>query len=82
MGTFSHFRDGIAAKVPFESAPGGDFSQFSHSCQLMVFTGLAMMELSSDKTQSRVHITKTGNCPVRCVLVEYVHSYRFRPASH
>ena len=57
----------------------GDFSQFSHPCQLMAFTGLVPMESSSGKTQSRGHITKTGNVHVRRVLVESAHSYRFRP---
>jgi transposase len=57
----------------------GDFSQFSHPRQLMAFTGLVPMEASSGKTQSRGHITKTGNVHVRRVLVESAHSYRFRP---
>ena len=52
----------------------GDFSQFSHPRQLMAFTGLVPMEASSGKTQSRGHITKTGNVHVRRVLVESAHS--------
>lgn len=61
-------------------AEGGDFSQFPHPSALMAFTGLVPSESSSGKSQSRGHITKTGNVHLRRVLVESAHSYRFRPS--
>ncbi|NMP25142.1 IS110 family transposase, partial [Sulfobacillus harzensis] len=61
-------------------AEGGDFSQFRRPSALMAFTGLVPSEASSGKTQSRGHITKTGNVHLRRVLVESAHSYRFRPS--
>jgi transposase len=57
-----------------------DPQRFLKPRALMAFLGLVPSEYSSAERRHRGSITKTGNAHVRRVLVEAVHSYRFRPA--
>ena len=61
-------------------AEAGDFSQFPRPSAVRAFTGLVPRESSSGKTQTRGPITKTGNAPLRPVLVESAPSDRFQPS--
>ncbi|HYM97009.1 MAG TPA: IS110 family transposase [Candidatus Sulfotelmatobacter sp.] len=60
-------------------AEAGDFSRFSSARQFMAYTGLVPSEHSSGRTQSRGHITRSGNAHLRHVLVQAAHNARYRP---
>ncbi len=60
----------------------GDGAQFAHPRALMSFCGLVPTEASSGATPHRGGLTKTGHAPLRRVLVERAHTYRFAPSLH
>ena len=55
----------------------GDLSRFDSAPQLMAYLGLVPSEASSGTKTTRGGITKTGNGPVRRVIVEAAWSYRY-----
>jgi transposase len=58
----------------------GDFARFSHPRELCAWLGVVPSEYSSGAQRHRGHITKTGNCHARRLLIEAAWSYRHRPA--
>jgi transposase len=57
----------------------GDARRFPSASRVMAFTGLVPSEYSSGTSRTRGSITKTGNAPLRRVLVESAWHYRHHP---
>ncbi len=53
----------------------GDFKRFASAQHFAAYIGLTPGENSSGETQTRLGITKAGNCHVRRLLVEAAQSY-------
>ncbi len=56
-----------------------DLATFPEPRHVMAWVGLVPSEASSGVTRAQGGLTKTGNAPLRRILVEAAHSYRFRP---
>ena len=57
----------------------GDLRRFESARQFLSFVGLVVSEQSSGKTIRRGPLTRTGNTPVRRILIEAAQHYRHRP---
>ena len=58
----------------------GELSRFARAPQLMGYSGLGAREDSSGPRTRRGGITKTGNAPLRRIVVEAAWAYRHRPS--
>jgi transposase len=58
----------------------GELSRFAKPRQLMGYSGAVASEDSSGARIRRGAITKTGNAPLRRVVIEAAWAYRYRPA--
>jgi transposase len=58
----------------------GDWRRFASAPAFMGFTGLVPSEYSSGQSQSRGHLTKTGNTHLRTQLVESAWAYQHHPS--
>ena len=61
------------------AAAWGDLATFPPPRPVMAWVGLVPSEASSGVTRHQGGRTKTGHAPLRRILVEAAHSYRFRP---
>ncbi len=58
----------------------GDWRRFGSAPAFMGFTGLVPSEYSSELSQHRGHLTKTGNAHLRTQLIESAWAYQHRPS--
>src|SRR3970282_2635837 len=58
----------------------GELSRFAKPRQLMGYSGAVASEDSTGERIRRGGITKTGNAPLRRVVIEAAWAYRYRPA--
>src|SRR3970282_850168 len=58
----------------------GELSRFTKPRQLMGYSGAVASEDSTGERIRRGGITKTGNAPLRPVVLDAAWAYRYRPA--